>query len=77
MTYPIIEKIERTPTPTQLLGKLNELCEGYNALASFCIYVQCALFTEVTANPFTVTFDTMDGISATGIWNKGQNCIEF
>ena len=33
--------------------------------------------TEVTGNPFTVTFGTLDGVTVTGVWNRPQRRIEF
>lgn len=33
--------------------------------------------TDVTGNPFTVTFETLDGTVATGVWNSGQKRMEF
>ena len=33
--------------------------------------------TDVTGNPFTVTFDTLTGLAVTGIWNAAQKRLEF
>lgn len=33
--------------------------------------------TDVTGNPFTVTFETLEGVTATGVWNSGQKRMEF
>lgn len=32
---------------------------------------------QVEGNPFTVTFDTLTGVSATGVWNTQSQRIEF
>lgn len=33
--------------------------------------------TEVTKNPFSVSFESLDGVIVTGVWNKEQARIEF
>ena len=33
--------------------------------------------TDVSGNPFTVTFETLDGVEAAGVWNQPQARIEF
>lgn len=33
--------------------------------------------TEVNGNPFTVTFVTLDDVTASGVWNQAQARIEF
>ncbi|MCM1166690.1 MAG: hypothetical protein NC299_13700 [Lachnospiraceae bacterium] len=32
---------------------------------------------EVTANPFAVTFGSLDGITAEGVWNSANKRLEF
>lgn len=34
-------------------------------------------FSDVTANAFTVDFDTLDGVTITGVWNASQARIEY
>lgn len=33
--------------------------------------------TDVAGNPFTVTFESLDGLEVAGVWNKPQKRIEF
>lgn len=33
--------------------------------------------TDITKNPFTVTFVTLVGVNTTGVWNAPQGRIEF
>lgn len=33
--------------------------------------------TDVSGNPFTVTFDSLTGLEVTGVWNTNQKRIEF
>ena len=31
---------------------------------------------DMTANPFNITFDSLDGLTVTGVWNKALGRIE-
>ena len=33
--------------------------------------------TQVNGNPFTVTFDNMDSLLVTGVWNAAMKRVEF
>ena len=33
--------------------------------------------TDVNGNPFTVTFESLTGLVATGVWNATQKRLEF
>ena len=33
--------------------------------------------TDVSGNPFSATFESLTGLTVTGVWNKAQNRIEF
>ena len=33
--------------------------------------------TQVSGNPFTVTFDNMDSLLVTGVWNAAMKRVEF
>jgi hypothetical protein len=33
--------------------------------------------TQVNGNPFTVTFDNMDSLLVTGVWNADMKRVEF
>lgn len=34
------------------------------------------VFDDITTNPFNFTFDTLDGVSVTGVWNGSASRIE-
>ncbi len=33
--------------------------------------------TNVTKNPFSISFESLNGVTVTGVWNKAQARIEF
>lgn len=34
------------------------------------------VFDDITANPFNITFSSLDGVSATGVWSEELSRIE-
>lgn len=34
------------------------------------------VFDDITSNPFNITFNTLDGVSVTGVWNTQSSRIE-
>lgn len=53
---------------------LMELLSGQNARL-FLLELMYA--TDVSGNPYTVTFETLTGLVCTGVWNAVQNRLEF
>ena len=51
--------------------------EAENALDVRLSLVELILLTDVAGNPFTVTFDALDGITVQGVWNTEAKRIEF
>lgn len=33
-------------------------------------------FSNITSNPFNISFESLDGLSVTGVWNTSANRIE-
>lgn len=40
------------------------------------VWLMNRIFSDITANPFTITFDSLDGITVNGIWNDKLGRIE-
>ena len=40
------------------------------------VWLMNTMFNDITANPFNMTFDNLDGLTVTGVWNTSQNRIE-
>lgn len=53
---------------------LRDACRGLDSRLSL---LELMFTTDVTGNPFTVTFDTLTGLAVTGIWNSPQKRLEF
>ena len=50
------------------------LCAGMDARLAL---LELMYATDVSGNPFTVTFETLDGVETAGVWNQHQARIEF
>ena len=47
-----------------------------NALDARVDLLEAVIFNDITANPFLILFDNLDGVSSTGIWNESLQRIE-
>ena len=47
-----------------------------NALDARVDLLEAVLFNDITANPFLILFDDLDGVTSTGIWNESLQRIE-
>lgn len=47
-----------------------------NALDARADLIEAVLFNDITANPFLILFDDLEGITATGVWNESLQRIE-
>ena len=50
------------------------LCAGIDARLAL---IELMYATDVSGNPFTVTFNTLDGLVVEGVWNQPQARLEF
>lgn len=40
------------------------------------VWLMNSVFNDITANPFNITFDTLDGLTVTGVWNSSSGRVE-
>ena len=40
------------------------------------VFLLNTLFNDITTNPFSVTFESIDGLTVTGVWNTSASRIE-
>lgn len=53
---------------------LRGICAG---LDSRLALLELMYSTDVSGNPFVVTFETLTGVQAAGVWNEPQKRMEF
>lgn len=79
----ILDKLVKVSQAKMLKDGLNStddiagLTARLEDLEDRVLALEIASGAEVTANPFAVTFGTLDGISADGIWNTAESRMEF
>lgn len=47
-----------------------------NALEARVALLEAVIFNDITANPFLILFDDLDGVTTTGVWNSSLQRIE-
>lgn len=45
-------------------------------IADRAALLEAVLFNDISTNPFLVRFDNLNGVTATGVWNKTLQRIE-
>ena len=60
-----------------LTAEVTRAQNAEDALDARLSLVELILLTDVAGNPFTVTFDALDGITVQGVWNTEAKRIEF
>lgn len=59
------------------LGAVGAMESRMADMASRVTLMELMFATKVTGNPFTVTFDSLEGLNVAGVWNTAQNRVEF
>lgn len=59
-----------------LTQKYNDALILINELNTKITILEKVFFGDITSNPFMITFDTLDGIKAAGVWNAQLQRIE-
>lgn len=57
--------------------KINSVTTTYAGLDARLALLELMYTTEVSGNPFTVTFETLTGLVCTGVWNQALSRLEF
>lgn len=53
------------------------LLDGLGKLDARLALIELQYGTDVNGNPFVVTFETLDGVRAAGVWNQAATRMEF
>lgn len=40
------------------------------------VWLMNSIFNDISANPFTIEFNSLDGLTVTGVWNESMKRIE-
>lgn len=59
------------------LGAVGDMENRLADVASRVTLMELMFSTQVKGNPFTVTFESLEGLAVAGVWNAAQSRVEF
>ena len=70
-------RVRLTPAPDTVVEAGTDINKAL--LQSFedrIVWLMNSIFNNISANPFTVNFNSLDGLTITGVWNESLSRIE-
>lgn len=70
-------RILLTPAPDEVIEEgtpINK--ELLQSMEDRIVALMNRVFNDITSNAFNVSFNSLDGLIVTGVWNKTQNRVE-
>ena len=70
-------RVRLIPAPDQVVEGGTDINKALlQLIEDRVVWLMNRVFDDITANPFNITFETLDAVSATGIWNEQSKRIE-
>lgn len=70
-------RIMLTPAPNSITEPGTDINKALlQLIEDRVVWLMNSIFNDISANPFTITFENLDGITATGVWNESLSRIE-
>ena len=70
-------RIMLTPAPESITESGTDINKALlQLIEDRVVWLMNRVFNDITANPFNLTFDTLDGLTVTGVWNTESSRIE-
>ena len=70
-------RVRLTPAPDNVIEPGTDINKALlQLIEDRVVMLMNRLFDDIVANPFNITFNTLDGVSVNGIWNTQSNRIE-
>lgn len=70
-------KVRLTPAPNSVTEAGTDINKALlQLIEDRVVWLMNRIYTDITANPFNITFDSLDGLSVTGVWNTSLSRIE-
>lgn len=65
------------PAPENVIQVGTDINKGLlQVMEDRIVWLMNLMFDDITANPFNITFDTLDGLTVSGVWNVTNGRIE-
>lgn len=70
-------RIMLTPAPESITEPGTDINKALlQLIEDRVVWLMNRVFNDITVNPFNLTFDTLDGLTVTGVWNTSLSRIE-
>lgn len=70
-------RVQLTPAPDNVVEAGTDVNkELLQLMEDRIVLLLNRLYNDITANPFDISFESLDGLTVTGVWNTSANRIE-
>ena len=70
-------RVRLTPAPDNVIEPGTDINKALlQLIEDRVVLLMNRLFDDIVGNPFNITFNTLDGVTVTGIWNTQSNRVE-
>lgn len=70
-------RVRLTPAPTTVVEAGTDINKALlQLMEDRIVWLMNSIFNNITANPFSIDFDTLDGLTIDGVWNESLRRIE-
>ena len=70
-------RVRLVPAPTVVVEAGTDINKALlQSMEDRIVWLMNSIFNNISANPFTIGFNSLDGLTVTGVWNESLSRIE-
>lgn len=70
-------RVRLTPAPDAVIEAGTDINKALlQSMEDRIVWIMNSLFNNISANPFTINFNSLDGLTIEGVWNESLRRIE-
>jgi len=70
-------RVRLTPAPTKVVEEGTDINKALlQLMEDRIVWLMNSIFNNISANPFTIEFKSLDGLTVEGVWNESLSRIE-
>ena len=70
-------RVRLIPAPTHVIEKGTDINKALlQSMEDRIVWLMNSIFQNITANPFSIEFKSLDGLTVEGVWNESWSRIE-